>query len=376
MKKNIEDFKKDMEELSKSETVIKARDKFNKIEEERAEGGRKARQQLEKLKEKVSKTVEDAHNIEMVQKASKMTGEAKERVQQMGQKISEKGEQLSQTRSAQTVRQLTRDVGQEIQASALSGSDTRVYKAPAKLRMRREINPEAEERIIEANTRATGMVLHKDSRFSQSWQEFKDKNPYVNRVLEWKTKLDESDHFVIRASALFRDKVTEVIGPMFNSTDLSKTLTEICKIDPKFDKDAFLVELQYDIIPNILEAMFRPDLEVLQDWCFERAYSIVAAEFKQNAILGLHKVVKVLEVEQVELTVGQVLEEGPTLVFTFQSQVIESTHNSAGELVDGSLDTVMRRHNVWVFVRDQNQINPREAWRLLEFIYQSSAQLV
>lgn len=69
----------------------------------------------------------------------------------MGQKISQKGEQLSQTRPAQTVRHLTREVGQEIQASALSGSHTRMYKAPAVLRMRREVNPEAEERIIEVS---------------------------------------------------------------------------------------------------------------------------------------------------------------------------------------------------------------------------------
>lgn len=33
--------------------------------------------------------------------------------------------------------------------------------------------------------------------------------------------------------------------------------------------------------------------QVLKDWTYERAHSIVAAEVKQNAVLGHHKVVKV-----------------------------------------------------------------------------------
>ena len=62
--------------------------------------------------------------------------------------------------------------------------------------------------VLKANTHSTGMVLHKDSRFNQSWQQFRDNNPYVNRVLEWKTKFDESDHIVVRATSMVRDKVT------------------------------------------------------------------------------------------------------------------------------------------------------------------------
>ena len=33
-------------------------------------------------------------------------------------------------------------------------------------------------------------------------------------------------------------------------------------MDPKFDKERFLLECEYDMIPNVLEAIIRPDLEV------------------------------------------------------------------------------------------------------------------
>ncbi|KAF2367268.1 Tim44-like domain [Trinorchestia longiramus] len=376
MKKSIENFKKDMEEMSKSETVVKAREKYYKIEEETAEGSRKARQTLEQLKQKVSKTVEDAQTNEMLQKASKISEDARERVAQMGSRISQTSETISKTRGAQTVRQMTQEMAQELKASELSGSRMKVYRPPTKLRMRRGVNPEAQQRIIEANLDATGVVLHKDSRFSQSWQNFRDNNPYVNRVLEWKNRLDESDHIIVRATSVVKEKLSEVLGPMFNSTDQSKTLTEICKMDPDFTMEAFMLELEYDILPNILEAMFQPDLKVLEDWSYERAYSIIAAEFKQNAVLGHHRKIKVLELDNLELMMGKVLDEGPILAFMFRVQLIDCTYNSQGEIVDGSTDSVVRRQYVMVFCRDQAELDPRCAWKLLEFTYNSATQLV
>lgn len=37
-------------------------------------------------------------------------------------------------------------------------------------------------------------------------------------------------------------------------SDMGKTLGEIAKVDPNFTKEAFMTDLQFDIIPTILEA--------------------------------------------------------------------------------------------------------------------------
>lgn len=86
-------------------------------------------------------------------------------------------------------------------------------------------------------------------------------------------KYDESDSPIVRASRLVTDKLGEMFGGVFRKTELSEALTEICKMDPNFDKAAFLRECEVDIIPNILEAMVRGDLEILQDWCHESVSS-------------------------------------------------------------------------------------------------------
>ena len=42
-------------------------------------------------------------------------------------------------------------------------------------------------------------------------------------------------------------------GGIFTPTEMSEVLTEICKMDPDFDKEKFLLWCQFHVIPNILE---------------------------------------------------------------------------------------------------------------------------
>ncbi|XP_063883064.1 mitochondrial import inner membrane translocase subunit TIM44-like isoform X1 [Scylla paramamosain] len=376
MKESLKEFRKDMEKLEKSEALQKVREKYQTVEEETAEGTKKAKQQFYTIKKKVTETMEEAHKAEILQKASKLTEEATKQAQKVGQTISQKGEEISKTQTYRTISDTAKAMKEEIDQSTFGGAGARVYKAPKKLRKRVERDPEAEKRIIQANTEARGITLHKDSQFAQSWQNFKDNNPYVNKVLVWKTKLDESDNPLVRASMLMKDKMSELFGGVFQRTELSEALTEICKMDPTFDKERFLLECEYDMIPNVLEAMISPDLEVLQDWCYERAYSLLATPVKQAYQLGLKFDSKVLDVDNVDLVMGKVMEEGPVLAVSFQSQQIMCLRNSKGEVVEGDPSKVLRVQYVWVLCRDQTELDSRAAWRILDLSAQSTEQLV
>lgn len=82
-------------------------------------------------------------------------------------------------------------------------------------------------------------------------------------------KYDESDNPVVRASRALTEKISDLFGGAFQRTELSEVLTEIIKLDPSFEKQSFLKELETDIIPNVLEAIVRGDLDILKDWCHE-----------------------------------------------------------------------------------------------------------
>lgn len=287
--------------------------------------------------------------------------------------ISEGGQKLGKSGAFQTISQTAAAVKQELDTT---GMHAHVYRPPEKLRKRIEVDAAQHFKNVEANTEAMGVELHKDSKFYQSWQDFKDNNQYVNKVLDWKIKYDESDNPVIRATRLFTDKVTDVMGGLFQKTELSETLTEICKLDPNFDKSQFLNECERDIIPNILEAMIRGDLEILKDWCHEGPYNVLSTPIKQAKTLGYHFASKVLDIDNVDISMGKVMEQGPILVITFTSQQILCVKDSKGVVVEGDLEKVLRVNYVWVLCRDRTELNPKAAWRLLDMSAQSSEQLV
>lgn len=62
---------------------------------------------------------------------------------------------------------------------------------------------------------------------------------------------------------------------------MSEALTEICKTDPSFTKESFVQLCEKDIIPNVLEAMMRGELDILKDWCHEAPYNILSTPIKQ-----------------------------------------------------------------------------------------------
>lgn len=74
---------------------------------------------------------------------------------------------------------MTEAVKGEINTRGIEG---RVYQPPIKLRKRIDTSSVTDEKIVQPNSDATGMELHKDSKFYQQWQNFKDNNQYVNKV--------------------------------------------------------------------------------------------------------------------------------------------------------------------------------------------------
>ncbi|NXS91007.1 TIM44 translocase, partial [Jacana jacana] len=267
-------------------------------------------------------------------------------------------------------------VKKEIDESVLGR--TGPYKRPERLRKRTEFSGERikEERIFEANEEAMGVVLHKDSKWYQQWKDFKDNNVVFNRFFEMKMKYDESDNAFIRASRAVTDKVTDLIGGLFSKTEMSEVLTEILKVDPSFDKDRFLKQCEYDIIPNVLEAMMSGELDILKDWCYEATYSQLAHPIQQAKAMGLQFQSRILDIDNIDLAMGKMMEQGPVLIITFQAQVVMVIKNQKGELVEGDPDKVLRMLYVWALCRDQDELNPYAAWRLLDISSSSTEQVL
>ncbi|XP_055906336.1 mitochondrial import inner membrane translocase subunit TIM44 [Eupeodes corollae] len=374
MKENIKKFREEAQKLEQSDALQSARQKFNAVESEAHKSSNILKEHLGSIKEKVSDVIGEAGKTDIAKKASQFGEELSKSAKGVTDTISEKGEKLGKSGAFQTISDTTKMIKQEIETQSIQG---RVYRSPEKLRKRVEVATTADDRIFEANMDATGVELHKDSKFYQSWEDFKNNNTYVNKVLDWKMKYDESENPMIRASRLLTDKVSDVMGNLFSKTELSETLTELCKIDPNFDQKQFLRDCETDIIPNILEAMVHGNLEILKDWCFESTYNIIATPINQAMTAGLYLDSKILDIENIDLVMGKVMEQGPVLIITFQSQQIMCVRDRLHKkVVEGDPEKVMRVNYVWVLCRDPNEMNPKAAWRLLELSANSQEQFV
>lgn len=360
--------------MEQSEALRSARQKFQAVESEASKGSEAIKEKLDSIKEKVQEVIEEASKSELGKKAGQLGEEISKSAKGAAETISEKSQALGKTGAFQTISQTAEVVRKELDHQGIQG---RVYVPLTKLRKRKEVaETSMDEKHVEPNMEARGVELHKDSKFYQSWQNFKDNNPYLNKVLDWKIKYEESDNPIIRASRFFTEKVTYMVGGMFEKTELSKTLTELCKLDPNFDKNQFLRDCETDIIPNILEAISRGDLEILKDWCYEAAYNVIAQPITQAKKLGYYLDNKILDIDNVDLVMGKMIEQGPVLVISFQCQQIVCLRDKDNKIIEGDTEKVMRYNHIWVLCRDPTELNPKAAWRLLEIGCSSTEQFV
>ncbi|XP_011146191.1 mitochondrial import inner membrane translocase subunit TIM44 [Harpegnathos saltator] len=371
MKQSLEKFREEAQKLEQSEALRMARQKFNTVESEANKSSEVIKEKLDTLKEKVQEVIEDASKTELGKRAGQLGEGITKSARDAAEAISEKSQALGKTGAFQTISDTAEAVRNELDQHGILGQ---VYVPPKKLRKRKEVVIEPKDIIPDQKT--TGMEVHKDFVFSNAWQKFKDNNPYVNKVMDWKIKYDESDNAVLRASRLLTDKVTDIIGGLFQKTELSETLTEICKLDPNFSRIQFLKDCETDFIPNILEAMVRGDLEILKDWCHEAPYNVIAQPLKEVQKLGYRLDSKILDIDNVDLMMGKMMDQGPVLIIGFQCQQIMCVRNSKNEVVEGDPQKVMRVNYIWVLCRDRTELNPKAAWRLLDLSATSSEQLV
>ncbi|EFN68959.1 Mitochondrial import inner membrane translocase subunit TIM44, partial [Camponotus floridanus] len=371
MKESLKKFREEAEKLEQSEALRTARQKFHAVESEASKGSEAIKEKLDTLKEKVQEVIEEASKTELGKRAGQLGEEITKSAKGAAETISEKSQALGKTGAFQTISHTAEAVRNELDQHGILG---KVYVPPKKLRKRKEVSIEPRE--IMPDQKTTGVEIHKDFMFSNAWQKFKENNPYVNKVMDWKMKYDESDNAIFRASKLLTDKVSDIMGGLFQKTELSETLTEICKLDPNFSKIQFLKDCETDFIPNILEAMIRGDLEILKDWCHEGPYNLIAQPHKEVKKLGHYSDSKILDIDNVDLMMGKMMEQGPVLIISFQSQQIMCVRNSKNEVIEGDPQKVMRVNYVWVMCRDRTELNSKAAWRLLDLSATSSEQLV
>lgn len=357
MKDSIKKFREEAQKLEQSTALQEARKKYKELGDETDKSSKVFKDTLGNISEKVKES-------DLAKKAAEFTGDFAKQAQKAAENISKQTSELSQNVTFKKVTENVKVIKENID-EATQLSKVKPYRAPEKLRKRSEID-ETAHKVYASNDDDTGMVLHKDSKWFQSWQNFKDNNTYVNKLFEFKTQYDESDNPLVRATRSITEKFTSVFGGMFKSTEMSEVLTEIVKSEPNFEINEFLTRVQHDIIPNIMEALSQNELEILKDWCTEAAYNIMTHPIVQCEHLKYKYHNQVLDISSLDIAASKIMEQGPVLIVTFTAQQIIYVTGSDGKVIEGDKDKIKRVHHVWALCRDPSDLNPNSAWRLME----------
>ena len=64
------------------------------------------------------------------------------------------------------------------------------------------------------------------------------------------------------------------------------------------------------------------------------------------------------------------------LVIMFNAQQVMCVKDKTGKVIEGNDEKVMRMTYVWALCRDQTELDPKAAWRLLDLSASSQEQFI
>uniref|UniRef100_A0A0X3PS95 Mitochondrial import inner membrane translocase subunit TIM44 n=2 Tax=Schistocephalus solidus TaxID=70667 RepID=A0A0X3PS95_SCHSO len=363
MKESVRKFREETEKLEKSKEIQSMREFYKKIESEiPTDTVDKLRSQISSVAEKIKQEGANIAKHEYVKKGVEGLSKA-------GEQLKDASRSIGDTEFVKSARESISALEKELQSDRAL-----VYRAPDKPRTRKELSGNLRERIVEADTESSGVVLHKDSKWLSAWDDFKDNNQYVQKFFDLKTRYEESDHLLVRSVRFVTDKISDLFGGKSTSNELQTVLDEITKIDGTFTLEKFVRYCRMEVIPNVLESIIHGNMEVLKDWCYEAPFNVLSAPIKQTLEMGYKLDSRVLDVHNIDVHMGKMMEQGPVLIITFQAQQISCIRDSLGQVKEGDPEKVLRVTHVWALCRDQSEMNPWTAWRVLDIAMMPTEQ--
>uniref|UniRef100_A0A1I8JH62 Tim44 domain-containing protein n=1 Tax=Macrostomum lignano TaxID=282301 RepID=A0A1I8JH62_9PLAT len=308
---------------------------------------------LKNTADKVRDSLNTVAQQEYLQKAAKGVKDA------AGQ-LSKSAEMLADSDLVRRARTSAAAVSREIEGDL----SLKVYRSPTVLMTRQEVSGIATDSSSsgtapppEANPHEQGVVLHRDSKWAQAWTNFKDSNPYMQKLFDMRSQYQESENPIARGGRFVSERFSSLFGSLFTDSDFSQG----GKRNRSTGAQLYPERFRHPLPPS-----FAANNRVLESWCYEGQFKRLEQQSKTLKQHGCRSESRLLDLSYPEVLQAKVVDQGPVLVISFTAQHIECVRDSAGKVVEGDPDKILRVTHVWALCRDQAELNPRAAWRVME----------
>ncbi|KAK2863668.1 hypothetical protein FQN49_004114 [Arthroderma sp. PD_2] len=222
--------------------------------------------------------------------------------------------------------------------------------------------------ILEEDPNAgTNVTLHKDAAWKESWREFRDTSPMMQRLFTLKNTYEESENPLISTARSISDRV----AGFFAENETAMVIKTFRQMDPNFQIEPFLREMREYILPEVLDAYVKGDVETLKLWLSDAQFHVYAALTKQYKTAGLKSDGRILDIRHVDISHARMLEPGdiPVFIITCRTQEVHVYRKAkTGELAAGMEDKVQLVTYAIGVTRIPEDVNNPETrgWRLIE----------
>ncbi|CRG85162.1 Mitochondrial import inner membrane translocase subunit TIM44 [Talaromyces islandicus] len=223
------------------------------------------------------------------------------------------------------------------------------------------------EKMEEDPDAGTNLTVHKDSAWKESWRDFRDTSPVMQRLFSLKDTYNESENPLISTARSISDRV----AGFFAENETARVIKKFREMDPSFQLEPFLREMREYILPEVLDAYVKGDSETLKLWLSDAQYSVYSALAQQYTTLGLKSDGRIVDIRGVDIANARMLEPGdiPVFVVTCRTQEVHVYRNAkTNELAAGMEDRVQLVTYAIGVTRIPEDVNNPETrgWRMIE----------
>lgn len=189
----------------------------------------------------------------------------------------------------------------------------------------------------------------------------------MRSIFNMKSAYNESENPLISTARSISDR----IAGFFAENETAMVIKKFREMDPTFQLEPFLQEMREYILPEVLDAYVKGDVEVLKLWLSAAQYQVYAALMQQYTTAGLKSDGRILDIRHVDILSARMLDPGdiPVFIITCRTQEVHVYRNAkTNELAAGMDDKVQQVTYAIGVTRIPEDVNNPETrgWRLIE----------
>ncbi len=186
-------------------------------------------------------------------------------------------------------------------------------------------------------------------------------------LFNMKTTYEESENPLISTARSISDRV----AGFFAENETAMVIKKFREMDPTFQMEPFLRDMREYILPEVLDAYVKGDVETLKLWLSAAQFQVYSALMEQYTKAGLKSDGRILDIRHVDILNARLLEPGdiPVFIITCRTQEVHVYRNAkTNELAAGMEDKVQLVTYAIGVTRLPEEVNNPETrgWRMIE----------